>query len=155
MGTNSQCDSVGHVYSCVLLCVTLLVCMPLCALLCSDILYLLYGDGDKKRGLLESCGNVNIKNLRDIKKSSVLALELVCMLLNDNLNPHADTFLECIPKLPLARLQSMKLERHILSEQANAERAYQFIVICQEQLPQFKTHDYVQHTEALEKFQEW
>ena len=78
-----------------------------------DAKYLLYGDADHK-GLLETCGNTNIKTatLLSLKRSARLALEVLLKLLT--LEPNAAKFKNLLEGGKLSIFQSMKLSRHIL-----------------------------------------
>jgi hypothetical protein len=122
-----------------------------------SINYLLCGDGEGRKGLLESCGNSNIKKILDIKKSSVLALELVVMLLDATVNTlHSEKFLEFLPKVPLKILQAMKLDRHILNETAEPDNAFKLLFMLQEQLPNIPIASYLDgSSDALKAYNEW
>ena len=114
------------------------------------------GDGDSKKGLLESCGNSNLKRIGDIKNSSVLALELVVLLLDATVNVHSDKFLDFLPKIPLKVIQSMKLERHILSDTSAPDNAFKLLFMLTEQMPRVRLSEFVDNnTEAMERYTEW
>jgi hypothetical protein len=113
------------------------------------------GDGDRK-GLLESCGNSNLKRIGDIKNSAVMALELVVLLLDATINIHSDRFLDFLPRIPLKIVQGMKLERHILSDQNAPDNAFKLLFLLAEQLPNYKLSEFVDgNSEALERYNDW
>jgi len=122
----------------------------------ADLSYLLLGDGDSKKGLLESCGNTNLKSIRDIKHSSVMALELVAMMLDSTLNVHAAQFMDFLPRVPLKTIQAMKLERHILSEQHAPDNAAKLLFMLQEQQPSIRLSEFLDHNHAAEeRYKDW
>ena len=66
----------------------------------TEIMYLLEGDDDNI-GLLQSCGSTDVKTLLsfEVKKSAILALQLLLRLFDPNFNKDANRFLNCFAKV--------------------------------------------------------
>ena len=123
-----------------------------------DILVMLQGKEDSI-GLLQACGSTDVKRLLtfEVKKSAVLALQLVMKLLDPSFNKDAQRYLNVLTKINTKYLKSMLLDRHILadsSQEAN-EAPFQFIAILEERIPNFELSLFLETEDAKVKYKSW
>lgn len=134
----------------------------------TDIYLLLAGVEDKMKGLLDTCGNTNLKSVNSIKASSVAALELLLNLINPDTNTkHADQFLDVLSTVSAKHISAMKLDRHVLLDQSLAEKkvsgararenAFKLAFKCMEQprLAKLGKHVFFEDKQAEQMFNTW
>eukprot|EP00457_Paulinella_chromatophora_P000901 gb/GEZN01000902.1/.p1 GENE.gb/GEZN01000902.1/~~gb/GEZN01000902.1/.p1 ORF type:complete len:1126 (+),score=235.22 gb/GEZN01000902.1/:95-3472(+) len=120
-----------------------------------DIEFLLCGNADLK-GLLQCCGNTNLKSQKanTVKKSAAQALLFLKLLLKPEENVHYEKYLAVLPKIPIRAIQAMKLEKHVLLPDGSAEDAFWIIKIFSENITEHPKELYVTH-QALIRYDDW
>ncbi|GAB5364719.1 hypothetical protein AAMO2058_000994100 [Amorphochlora amoebiformis] len=120
-----------------------------------DAKFLLYGDSEYK-GLLETCGNTNVKTLMSLKRSSILALHIVYTLMTREKNKNR--FRNLMAEAPsLQVFINMKLQRHI--NKFEREKAFNIISVILEKNPTQNVYDILGKNpgakEAAQQYVNW
>jgi len=119
-----------------------------------DMKYLLYGNPEHK-GLLETCGNTNVKTIMSLKRSSLLALKVLYSLLT--LEPNATRFKNLLSEGKIHHFTNMKLHRHI--KQFKTGEAFQVLRLILDKNKEYDVGDILGTTqaaqEAAKSFSRW
>jgi len=124
-----------------------------------DAKFLLYGDSEHK-GLLETCGNTNVKTIMSLKRSSQLALNVLHVLLTSDPKASMNRFRNLLGEAPtILVFNNMKLHRHI--RQFEREKAFEIIEMIISKNPELGVEDILGNKkqqgvkEAIGKYNAW
>jgi len=108
--------------------------------------YLLYGSGELK-GLLETCGNTNVKTIMSLKRSSLIAMDVLHTLLTTEPKTNMHRFQSLLAKPDkVSVFLSMRLHRHI--RQFAKFKAFNVISLILEKNPRLTVYDILGKTQG-------